>query len=623
MRSPGADAGIAAPVAATPVAAAPVDASPIDDGVVCQAPDVVHAGRHGAEVLVYDVESRQAHWVSTQEAELLRHCRVVRTMQEQARVVTRLGVHFGGDVQLRSDLHGLVGRGLLRVIASAPPRPRAEPDIAAPARVTVVGIITRDRPDCLDRCLTALLDNLREAARGVRVVICDDSRQPDHRRRTGAAIAAARRRGDVAIDLVTPQSRAHAAGELSRECGMPVRLADWALRGVWPSQTTIGANRNALMLAAAGEVFVSLDDDVVCRFVRAEGSTAAPRFSSAYEACDYWFYPTREELLRSVRLEDANLLAIHEALLNADASTLLDETGAGAGVAPLELRRLKQNGAVRVTQLGMAGDTGMGNPFWLDLDGPSRERLLSSEATYRASFTSREVVRVASSPQISTGTFFMTACVGLDNRIALPPFVPVMRSSDYVFGAMIRMLWPGALLGHAPFAILHAPAKTRRFSPSALVDGVARLSLAELLALTLTSCPLLDAEPEGAPRYEKIGRHLQSISALPLDDLVELLRMLAWRRVCRTLEHLTRTLDRHRGEPSFWADDLRRLIGAVREQSLTPRYIIPLELQTHTTAEALAAVRASLRDFGDLLIAWPAMTSAMRSGRIPILEPPV
>lgn len=589
---------------------------------LCHSVGVIQAGHHGADVLVYAVDSRQAHWVSIQQAELLRRCGVPRTIDDHVREIERLGVYFGSSDDLRRDVRDLARRELLQAEArSEPARSSVCPPDASP-HVNVVGFVTRDRPQCLERALTTLLENLERYGRHARVIVCDDSRRSSSRRRNDATLADARRRFRVPLDVVTAESRDVAAQQVSRYFSVPVRLARWALHGGEPWEVTTGANRNALLLAAAGEVVVSLDDDIVCRFVRSQWAHEAPSISTAHEACEYWFYRDREELLRDTRVKDEDLLGLHERLLGRDVTSLISSQN-DRGLSAMERRRLVQKRAtVRVTQLGVAGDVGMSSPQWLDLEGRSRSRLLSDNARYRTSLTSREVVRMVPSPLISTGAFFMAGCTGFDSRITLPPFVPVARNADAVFSVLVRSIWPAALLGHLPFAILHFPAEARLFTGAALLDRISRLTMADVLLLCIASCPLLDGQAGGAPRYERIGGHLHAIGKLSWEAFHELLRIQSWRYVCRMLDHWRRTLDKHGAAPLFWAEDVRRVLDELREKSLNPEYVIPSELRNRRPAAALGAARRVVRDFGELLIAWPAIAQAMKSGEVAIQTSP-
>ena len=50
---------------------------------------------------------------------------------------------------------------------------------------------------------------------------------------------------------------------------------------------------------------------------------------------------------------------------------------------------------------------------------------------------------------------------GLDNRLALPPFLPVLRNGDGLFGQMLKSCRPSGLTAYLPLAIAHLPDEER------------------------------------------------------------------------------------------------------------------------------------------------------------------
>jgi hypothetical protein len=106
---------------------------------------------------------------------------------------------------------------------------------------------------------------------------------------------------------------------------------------------------------------------------------------------------------------------------------------------------------------------GFGNPTgYLSLKGSSRQRLLRSEAEYYSAISCRQVLRKASLPVITDGMFCMATSIGLDNQDLLPPFIPVMRNQDGVFGATLRKCFENSYLTHLPWAFLHSPLEEKR-----------------------------------------------------------------------------------------------------------------------------------------------------------------
>lgn len=102
--------------------------------------------------------------------------------------------------------------------------------------------------------------------------------------------------------------------------------------------------------------------------------------------------------------------------------------------------------------------------MFLLLESDSRRRLLESESTYRSAFASREVLRAVDCPCITDNPFFFAATFGYDNRTLLPPFMPVLRAEDDIFGFTVRACIEDGYFGHLPTAVFHSPVDTRAYS---------------------------------------------------------------------------------------------------------------------------------------------------------------
>ena len=213
------------------------------------------------------------------------------------------------------------------------------------------------------------------------------------------------------------------------------------------------------------------------------------------------------------------MLASHERLLGRRAANVIFEAEA-AGL--LDLSRLdpalqslleRRDCFVAVTTTGICGDSGAGNQkTLLLLEGPDRERLMRSDDAYRSAVSSREVLAVASRYQLSGLPFLMTPCVGLDNRELLPPFFPLFRNSDGLFGRTLRAFRPEALIGRLPIAVAHFPPEGRRYHPEAVTD--VSCNAPELMELLIRSFGKLTGSYGATQRLDAFGRYFEELGAL-------------------------------------------------------------------------------------------------------------
>lgn len=527
--------------------------------------------------------------------------------------------------------------------------------LQAPARqaeplppLSVVGFLTRDRVDRVTRALRSFHENARRHGRHPSFVVADNSEAFSTQAACREALSALR-----AGDPEPPEIRY--VGLREREAfvdrlaglGIDPDAARFGVLDVTGCGFAAGANRNALLLAAAGERFLSVDDDVVCALARSPAPVPGVELFSGggdgyenYNPADFWFFPDRAALERAVPPEDADALGLHEPLLGRDLGAALSQV-AGEAVAlgrcaPALLDRvIAHGGQARVTLAGVAGDIGWYAPTWLLLlTGASRERFTGSEAAYLSACASRRALRVVPRPTITDGRFFQSTLLGLDNRVPLPPFMPVQRYEDGVFRIALRTCFEDAYFAHLPWAAFHDADEGRRWSREDIWRTAAWIRTGELMVHCVRSyAPPPGADVEG--RFRSLGAHLVSLGELPAADFRTFVRSRLVAQKTRYLEHLEALLQEHGDAPAYWARDLRRHVMTVRDALRTDAFFVPRDLVVsrqaagpegrhhggdaapgdRTLDEAQAIAQQLVRGYGALLRLWPDLVAATRELR--------
>ena len=112
------------------------------------------------------------------------------------------------------------------------------------------------------------------------------------------------------------------------------------------------------------------------------------------------------------------------------------------------------------------------------------------------------------------------------------------------------------------------------------------------------------------------GRALVAWTELPERDLFERVAWMLARRLAQRLARIGALLREERRAPSFWARDLDRLADVVRERVEEPERAIPFELTArHDRTAARAVAVRRVREYGEILIHWPALWEAARALR--------
>jgi hypothetical protein len=255
----------------------------------------------------------------------------------------------------------------------------------------------------------------------------------------------------------------------------------------------------------------------------------------------------------------------------------------------------------------------MGSPrYFLSLTGAARERLLQSESTYRSACASREVVRTVERATISDGTFCMTAFIGFDNRALLPPFFPVQRNDDGIWGVTLRRCLEDGYFGFLPWLLLHAPVEARAFAPQAAwKSGVGSPSYDIVIALIES----FEFGPgaSGGERLRALGKHLTELGTMALADFEEFARIQLWSRAITEISLLEQRLQLYGGAPDFWAGDVKKRLAVLRETLPEEGQIVARDLTAgRSVKEARELMQRLVLKFGRLLAWWPEIVEAAK-----------
>jgi hypothetical protein len=478
--------------------------------------------------------------------------------------------------------------------------------------ITAVGIVTRDRLRSLVACLESYLANCQRHGRSPEFVVADDS-NAEAADRTRAALRRLADQFTARIRYAGQHEKIRFADALAAESGVEPEIIRFALFGDARCALSVGANRNGLLLVTPGSLMLAVDDDTLCRIAAAPEHEAALSFFSGYDPSELWFFPDRARATRFVSFTNVDVVGCHESLL-------------GSAVADLG-GPSEPDGRVTMTLNGLVGDSGMASPrYYLTLTGASRDRLVASPQAYRSGLESREILRSARQPTITRGPFCMTTFLGLDNRWLLPPFFPVQRNSDGIFGIMLQKCVDGSHVAFLPWVLLHAPKPPRVFAPEDLWADARAVRTPDIVLASVLSHEPRAGLATTATRLADLGKHLRWLGALRLPDFEAHVLSLQQFRNLAFVTVLQSQLQAHGSSPRFWADDMERMVELMSKASTAQDYLVPRDLrQGRDTTAARLLGQELVGKFGELLEAWPDLVAAatrLRLNGSPMAEAP-
>jgi hypothetical protein len=376
-----------------------------------------------------------------------------------------------------------------------------------------------------------------------------------------------------------------------------------------------------------GENFLSVDDDTEMSFAAGNqfqrGSAVEERVkeSTLESFMQVWVYRDRQSLQGSVEFSQIDFVGAHESILGMKVGGFCPSVGEGSlGVDDIVVAP-SDDGRVALTFSGLVGDCGWGSPSrYLFLSRESLERLTRSDDVYLDGITSRELVQLATAVTLSRrADDLMTTAFGADNRFMLPPFFPVGRGEDLLFGHVLQKTQHDVWFGHLPHAIFHGPVGRRRFARGEIIRSAATTDLSSLICAMVARLPISASDFSGSLR--ELGRSLSNICAMSMGLFHDYIRECRTRLTQNSLDLLEDRL-RSAGQeaPSYLADMeiyIERLRGGDKREGAG----IPVEiLFGREIDDALRWTRKVIAMYGQLLSSWPDIVEVASSCSNRVLE---
>jgi hypothetical protein len=492
------------------------------------------------------------------------------------------------------------------------------PHVAADRRISSIAIPTRDRPETLSRLLSGLT-TVHHCDESLEVLVLDDSTTDRFEAATRAALIPYLSTPGVSFRYCNRLGRQSFARHLAARTGVSLDLADFALVGGTDAKATPGACRNAALLDCSGSALLFLDDDVDCLFTATTetglciGHSPEPALTVLKDA----------QGLAAYKLSADDPLGDVERLLNITASAVSDAAIGGrldlCGVSTRLLERISlHSSSVIVAAFGLIGDLAIDSPVPYYTMAPSFDTGARSESEWRAMLEGRLGVRAAARWLITDRPEVPAHCLGVDGHELLPPFMPVLRGEEVVFGTLIEQCVPGALFGHIPRAALHRPLPPRRLAVSVNNMPFLRIPAAVVLARLIGSMRL-EGDSRSA-RMMSCGALLRGVAELDCSQLEARVHSCVRDAMVATLRRLD--ISESAGGPEYWIRDIHHLRGvclsSLNEARPGRLLDVPLVEGPGQTFQSLAAA------MGGLVRVWPVFweaASALRATGIRCTEP--
>jgi len=318
-------------------------------------------------------------------------------------------------------------------------------------------------------------------------------------------------------------------------------------------------------------------------------------------------------VLDAVTFADEDILGLHERVLGRALRSCISEAdGEGISIDDMSTRFLNNmqlpGAKVGVSFLGTVGDPGSETTTHrLFAEDRTFERLTRSASDYPSRLSTHEVLKSPVQPSISDGAYCMSTNMGLDGRTLLPPFVPVARNCDGVFGHILKTCFKTYYRAHLPYAVPHGSPQRRSSTPETAFSSLESLRTNDLLVALITSFdPWHCGSSSETDNLRALGHFLANVGTLSPADFKDATRRAVTRATSSNIQEAGRRIEEKPMAPEYWKTDMETYIATLRDAVTREAFFVPSDLDGNLE-ERQALFQELVGTLGRLLTHWPDM----------------
>ena len=573
--------------------------------------------QNGTVLLIHRLSDAQMI-VAPEVSAALASCGVFRSLPEHVEFLCSSIPQLAGQhTNVTQVLDMVRDAGLLTTASATCARicpPEVTPAVDMPA--TRVFVITCDRPAAVERLQASLLmaGNL---TRHEQLVLVDDSRDPSNAAKNRELVEEFNIRSPRDMRYVGPEEQARLLEKLL--VGLPdheegIRfLLD---RSQWADKKTYGLARTVCLLLSVGKRAIVLDDDIICAAVEAPYQDVGLNFGQVPRQVDV--YTSEQDTIARTTRAPVDPLTAHAQCLGLTMGQTLKSLGVDTlridemhGGNAAFLGQWSADSPVLITQCGTVGDPGTPSTSWIyELDPGSTQRILASPGGLAGALSNRYYWLGHSRPGFNK-LAVMSQATGLDNSALLPPYFPIFRGEDYLFGAMVEHIHPQSAVLEYDWCIPHFPIEERPGNAAeAPLQGAGKINFPKLV----TDRTDYDKGVSAETRLNKLALQIQAMAEASDRSLLTRYRHEVAENQAGQAARLAARLQDGTARSEPWNAWLQQSLNNVSAAMGEP-----------ATAEAFAGNNASLAEeallnefrsyasgFAKALQAWPAMRQAAK-----------
>jgi len=522
-------------------------------------------------LLIHNTRNGKRAMVMPEVYATLVSCNEFQTLdQHVTNIIDRNPGMQGQQANIRGVLQSMLDSGIMvsaKQIGDALKQKADPTSEQKPDNNPVVAIITWERPQALERLLKSIVANC-DSEKVQRFYVIDDSREADNISQNQALVEA------FATELKTPVQYFGQQEQQSLLANLTERLPQHedairflADQSKWRDHWTSGLARNIALLLSCGQRLVMMDDDSICDVYNP--ARPKPEISFSDDPREAEFFAEESDWAAWHQSLNPDPIDRHMQCLGLTFSEAINVFGqqhlkpAGfTNATALLTSELQTDSPVLMTECGSLGCPGTNNNTWLpDMAPESLKRMLASEQKTTNALNNRMLWSGRNHPHFAPRPN-MSQITGFDNRQMLPPYFPIERGEDRLFGNMLDFIFPTAVTLDYPWAIPHLPMPQRHWQDNdrsfSQGDSFPMFFVEQIIGLK-SSC-LVSSPSE---RLNTLANWFKQMASASSESLQSMYRDSRLRASSELTMHLSGLLNEDDSTPSEWQDYLKNGIQAL------------------------------------------------------------
>lgn len=548
-------------------------------------------------------------------------CNQFRTFEEHAAAIIERNPDMQGQqADIRKVLKNMLDSGIMLSAKSVSDRYKVKIENKSEQKentAPVVAILTWERPQALERLLESIETNC-DTGNFHRLYVIDDSRSVENIKLNQALVERFKSKNPSPLQYFGRAEQQFLISEIVNRLPEHANAINFLTdTSRWKDHWTAGLTRNLALLLSSGRRLVMIDDDAICDVYNPPNQKQDITFSDSPR--DAMFYGEEQEwayLQQPINPDPINRHMQCLGLTFSEALTVLGQNHlkpAGfTNATALQISELQPDSSVLVTECGSFGCPGTQKNTWLPSMAPvSLKRMLASVKKTTQALGSRKVWSGRNQPHFSPRSN-MSQITGFDNRQMLPPYIPIMRGQDRLFGNMLDFIFPESVALDYPWAVPHLPLPDRQWRDKDLdfkpTDSFPLFYIDKIIEHK-SSCP--SASP--VDRLSALSTWFNDLATADPDSLIAMYRDNRLVHDSEILQKLTTLLATAKTAPVNWQNYLRNGItqldtdmNRVSHESFEVKGL-PADLESDALITFWKEVWS---DFAAALKAWPEIRDA-------------